>query len=353
MRQIELSIDVTEAAGLGQAAHTAATVFLPDPAQLSSPAVVCFGFPGGGYCRRYYSFDMPDGAGGGEAGFHVARGWIFVACDHLGFGDSTVPEDNALSFENIAAGNDATVRAVMGKLASGTLLENYPAVTGAIKLGIGQSMGGCFTIVAQGQLGTFDGVGILGYSASHTVVPTRPGKPQAAWPWVVRGSPLDNLKILNKAALEKAAGPVIGDAESLAQTGPDAEHPFAWSFHYDDEPAEIVKLDMAAAAGKADPLPPWRSATTPACGIYMVAPGTVALEAAAITVPVFVGVGERDVVPDPWAESKAYKSAIDITMFVCPSMAHMHNFAHTRVLFWQRLHSWGMGIAAALIEQGL
>jgi pimeloyl-ACP methyl ester carboxylesterase len=77
----------------------------------------------------------------------------------------------------------------------------------------------------------------------------------------------------------------------------------------------------------------------------MVAPGTVATEAASITVPVFIGVGERDVVPDPWMEPKAFKSSSDISVFVCPRMGHMHNFAHTRREFWQRIHSWGAGIA--------
>ena len=47
--------------------------------------------------------------------------------------------------------------------------------------------------------------------------------------------------------------------------------------------ADIVALDMAASAGLADPLPAWRSATTPPCGIYMVAPGAVALEAEALS----------------------------------------------------------------------
>src|SRR3546814_10893950 len=77
----------------------------------------------------------------------------------------------------------------------------------------------------------------------------------------------------------------------------------------------------------------------------MVAPGAVALEAAAITVPVLVAVGERDVVPDPWMEPKAFKSAHDVSVFVCPRMGHMHNFATTRSLFWQRIHSWGAGVA--------
>ena len=116
MESVELQVDVTEAAGLGIPAHTAVTAFLPEPDQLADPPVVCFAFPGGGYCRRYYSFDMPDSTGGGQAGWHVERGWIFVACDHLGFGDSTSPDGNALNYYNTALGNKATVEAVMEKL---------------------------------------------------------------------------------------------------------------------------------------------------------------------------------------------------------------------------------------------
>jgi pimeloyl-ACP methyl ester carboxylesterase len=81
--------------------------------------------------------------------------------------------------------------------------------------------------------------------------------------------------------------------------------------------------------------------------MYMVAPGTVALEAASITVPVLSASGERDVVPDPWMEPKAFKSSADITVYVCPRMSHMHNFASTRERFWQRIHHWGGGVAAA------
>ncbi|NML12206.1 hypothetical protein HHL08_19015 [Sphingobium sp. AR-3-1] len=328
---IEISIDVTDAAVLGTPAQTAVSVFLPD-GPLCDPPVVCFAFPGGGYSRRYYAFDLPHASGGGEAGFHCDRGWIFVACDHLGFGDSTIPEGNALNLDNAAAANHATVRAVMARLEDGTLADGLPPVTNATVLGIGQSMGGCFTVVAQGNWRTFDGIGVLGYSAIHTIVPTRPGSPQMPWPWISRRSSLDAPHILN-------------DYVPPAMTA-SGEHPFQWSFHYDDEPADIVALDMAAAAGATDPLPDWRSATTPPCGIYMVAPGAVAQEAAAVRVPVLIAAGERDVVPDPWAEPKAYKSATDITVYVCSRMAHMHNFAHTRALLWQKIHDWGSSVAA-------
>lgn len=342
---LELILDVTDAAALGTPAHIAATVFLPDADALAQAPLVCFAFPGGGYNRRYYSFDMPDGTGGGEAGYHAARGWIFIACDHLGFGDSTIPDDNLLDLDIVAAANDAAVREVMARVEAGTLAPGFPAIAGATRIGIGQSMGGCFTIVAQGNHETFDGIGILGYSAIHTIVPTRPGQPEAAWPWISRRSTLAAPKIYNSAALAASKGPQLGDAEALKQAALNGEHPFQWSFHWDDEPADWVALDMQASAGLIDQLPPWRSATTPACGVYMVAPGAVAIEAASVRVPVLVAVGERDVVPDPWAEPKAFKSASDIQLFVCPRMAHMHNFAHSRALFWERIQNWGDGVA--------
>jgi pimeloyl-ACP methyl ester carboxylesterase len=334
---VELVIDVTDAAGLGLEAHTTATVFLPPVEELSDSPVVCFAFPGGGYSRRYYSFDLPGRSSGGQAGWHVGRGWIFVACDHLGFGDSTAPGGNVLDFDNVALGNRATVEAVLAKLADGTMAPGYPAVRDVTSIGLGQSMGGCFTIVLQGQHSTFDGVAILGFSAIHTVVPDRPGSPPTSWPWMLRQHGLDTPTVLNPSALAAAAA---------TAAAPPTENPMTWAFHFDDEPADIVAQDMnAGTEAQVGPLPAWRSAPeTPSCGILMVAPGAVASEAAAITVPVLVAVGERDVVPNPWLEPFAYKSATDLSLFVCPQMAHMHNFASTRELLWRHIHHWGEGV---------
>jgi len=336
---IELRVDVTSQVDLGMEAHTAASVFLPDVDRLTDPPVVCFAFPGGGYSRRYFNFDMPGDEGGGQAGWHTARGWIFVACDHLGFGDSTAPEGDVLNYDNVALGNRVTVEAVLARLADGDLAPGFPPVRDVCSLGIGQSMGGCFTIVLQGQHGTFDGIASLGFSGIHTVVPSRPGGPSTPWPWFLRGADMASAVPLNAAALAEAMA-----AAGSAATPAIDEHPFRWAFHYDDEPPETVAADMGAMGG--DTLPPWRSATTPSCGTYMVAPGTVATEAAAITVPVLLAMGERDVVPNPWMEPFAFRSSPDITLFVCPRMAHMHNFASTRHRFWERIHSWGTGVAS-------
>jgi hypothetical protein len=56
---VDLFLDVTDVAGLGEPASVAATVHLPDPAEMADPAVVCFANPGGGYSKGYYTVDLP------------------------------------------------------------------------------------------------------------------------------------------------------------------------------------------------------------------------------------------------------------------------------------------------------
>jgi pimeloyl-ACP methyl ester carboxylesterase len=72
----------------------------------------------------------------------------------------------------------------------------------------------------------------------------------------------------------------------------------------------------------------------------------VLTEAAAIRSPVLVALGERDVLVDPRGELRAYESAASVDYFVCPKMAHMHNFAGTRELFWRRIETWADWVRA-------
>ena len=347
MHAIDLTIDVTHALGIGTQAEAAVTAWLPEANQLAANQIVCFAFPGGGYCRRYFSYDMRDGTGHGQAGWHVSRGWIFVACDHIGTGDSSVPVPDILTYEMLARVNVATVDAVLERLATGTLLEGYPPVEAPTKLALGQSMGGCILVPAQGQHHRFDAIGVLGFSAVHTVVPSPPGQPTPIYPWIARSGDLTNRVVLNAPALEMAGDtPVVTHEKALDEISARGRHLFAWGFHFDDVPEEFVVQDMPAV--RDGDLPPWRSATVPDCTISMMMPGTIACEAAAITCPVLLATGERDVVPDPWLEPKSYRSCEDITVFVCPRMGHMHNFAGTREMFWNRIHAWGDGMASVV-----
>jgi alpha-beta hydrolase superfamily lysophospholipase len=333
---IDLTIDVTDAAGFGEPLRTRATVTLPSRDQLPTRPVVCFAFPGGGYSRRYFTFDMPGSSGGGQAGWHADRGWVFVACDHLYVGESDAPsQPGLLTLENVAAANAAMVEDITGRLLQGSLRDDFPAVDDPVRVGIGQSMGGCFTIVKQGHHETYDGVGILGYSARHTVLAMPPGTPRLPWPYVPRGS--TSVQVMSAPPTD--ANPdfaVRGDGLPIS----------TWGFHYDDEPEEIVRSDMDDYPTRRGRVPVWASATMPPCAVTMMSPGVVALEASVIRVPVLVAVGERDVCPTPLSEPAAYASATDVTVFVCPRMSHMHNFASTREAFWARIDSWGNGVAA-------
>ena len=206
MLQVVVDIDVTEAAGLDEPLRTRVTVTLPDPDAVASPAVACFAFPGGGYSRGYFHLDVPDAleseTGGGQAAWHAQRGWLFVACDHLCVGESSMPVDApGVSFEVMSAVNAATVERVTALLASGDLDPGFPPLDGLVRIGIGQSMGGCLLIVQQGQLATFDAIGVLGYGATHTVLAMPPGTPPIHMPYPPRGT---------KVNLDTAARPGSG-----------------------------------------------------------------------------------------------------------------------------------------------
>ncbi len=304
--------DVTEAVGLSEALHTTASVFLPDPEMLARPSVVVFGFPGAGYGRGYFSIEMPGSSDCGQAKYHASRhGWIFVACDHLGVGESSLPDPSTLTLEKVAAANGATVRHVTSLLEAGSLSKRFPPIEDPVRVGLGQSMGGCLTIVLEGTDPCFDAVAILGFSAIHATMPLRDG----------HALPIDpETQEVDPSALREA---------------------LRWAFFSSDVPAAIVDADLTRSDADLGLRLPWASRTTPGCVEQMQIPAVVAREAAAIGVPVFVGVGEVDGVPNPRAEPGAYSSAPSVTVAVVPGMAHMHNFAGTRTQLWDRLAAWG------------
>jgi pimeloyl-ACP methyl ester carboxylesterase len=322
MEKIELRIDVGAAVPQSGCHEIAMTAFLPQVEAPGARPVAIFASPGGGYTRHYYDMQPPGHGGYSQALAHTANGFIFVAYDHLGVGDSSTQHLGVYTVPQLAAANDAAVREVMRRLAAGTLSSAFPPVPNAARIGIGQSMGGCVTLVMQGRYKTFDAVAPLGYSALHTVLPQRDAGERQ------RG--LDH-----HAAIGSRAVADISVAEA-SQGVVD----FIYPFHWEDVPADILAADMAGGYPIRKTAPPWGSLTVPPCAVTMMTPGVVAAEARAIEVPVLIGVGERDVCPDAHAEPSAYRSSRDVSLFIVPRMAHMHNFASTRAQLWSRIESW-------------
>ena len=326
MRSFDLNVDVTGVCGLEGDLHTAVTVHLPDTVE--GPLRAIFGFPGGGFGRGYY--DVRKVAGYSEAKFHTDRGFAFVGCDHLHVGDSSHPDIFTLTYENLAEANHRTVEAVVSGLRGGDLIDGIEPLTVEAVVGIGQSMGGCLLTVQQANHETFDGVAFLGWSGVSTNFPAPDGS-RIQYPMPPRGTDL-------RPIAEQILGKVAPD-----------DTQFRFCFHWPDEDPELMEADLASYRPytdvvRGDAATPWGSATTPACAITMMTPGSVAAEAEAINVPVLVACGERDVVPDPWAEPSAYRGTRDVTVRVIPRMAHMHNFARTREELWSAIEHFALGV---------
>jgi pimeloyl-ACP methyl ester carboxylesterase len=171
LRREELRINVTGKAAVPGELEIAATAYLPDPSRLTDRPVAIFALPGGGTNRHYYDIHLPGHEGYSEAEHHVARGFILVAIDHLGVGDSTKRALDTMRIEDIAQADDAAVREIARRLEQGKLAAGYPPLPNLFKVGIGHSMGAGITIIMQGRLQTYDAIAPHGYSAIHTVLP--------------------------------------------------------------------------------------------------------------------------------------------------------------------------------------
>ena len=303
----------------------AATLVAPHDA--SDRRTVVFAFPGGGYNRRYFDLRHPALAGDTQAEWHARRGTVFLALDPYGGGDSTEIEPEQ---RNLAA----TIRAVHGvvvnaveRLRAGTLAPSLAPIAVTRLVGIGHSLGGMQLIAQQGEHATFDAIGVLGFSAVHTVVPTRDG-------FLAPHSSSDS----GRETLAQAwSGPF---ADELAH--------LRFAYHWEDVAPELVDEDMSAGfpVRKPSRLPSWITRTFPPFAKICLQEGVVAREAAAIDVPVFVAVGQRDVLRGLRQEALAYRRSRDITLYEIARCAHMHNFSPARAAAWGRLQSWIDGLAA-------
>lgn len=325
MTIIERRIDVTDAAALGETVEMAVSIYLPDPALLPERPIAIFACPGGGYSRRYFSMRFAGREGYDEAAWHMARGAIYVAIDHVGVGESTIPDLSKISFQTLAVTHNACVRRIADELRAGRLAEGFPAVPLLFSVGMGQSMGGGVTILAQGRFATFDAIAPCGVSAIHTVLPQS-----------------------DQAAFEHGKTRFEAVAAGTVKSHLEAEHEgvdYLYAFHWEDVPADILHEDMKGGYPIRQTSPVFGSLTIPYCAVQMMLPGAFADDAAKVRVPVLVANGERDTCPSPHAEAAAYPASRDVSIFIVPTMAHMHNFASTRERLWQRLHDWSRMVA--------
>ncbi|KHK89178.1 alpha/beta fold hydrolase [Novosphingobium malaysiense] len=322
MKQQSVRIDVATSIGAASPQEIAGTVYFPDGFEPGERPLVIFAAPGGGYSQHYYNMQIEGHEGYSEAEYHTARGTVFVSMDHLGVGESSLDLQNALTIEQAADSNHMFVSEVLGRLKAGTLSEELPALANPFVVGIGQSMGGGVTIIMQSRNATFDAIAVLGKSALHTTLPQPTFElfeVQRSIFYFTRTTPLDELSV-----------------QFTSEKIPD----FLYPFHWPEEEPGVVAADMEGGYPLRENPPKFGSATTPAYAVAMMSPAFLTPDAARVKVPVLVAGGERDVMPDVRREPTAFINSDDISVFVVKRMAHMHNFAPTRRLLWQRVADW-------------
>jgi pimeloyl-ACP methyl ester carboxylesterase len=318
----DIRIDIDPAEAKDEQLFAMVTIISPDVAGLGDQPVVWFAWPGGGYNRHYFDLQLPGRTGYSEADFHVAKGSIFVACDHIGVGDSAIPA-GAFNHSDIARTSAAVARAVISHLRNGSLISELPAIDNLFPVAMGQSYGGLLLTHLQAEHGLFKGVAMLGWSGICTMVKDVSGQGNVAPPAELEGT------------------------EALRDG---LNHPYRRSFHFDDVPEDIVAEDLLGYPARVGlPVPVWGTPYMPGGPNFSpergpLGPNVVTEEAAAIEVPVFIANGEIDTSPDPLNEPIAYPRSLDITTMVLPRSSHMHNFAGTREILWARLENWAIGI---------
>jgi pimeloyl-ACP methyl ester carboxylesterase len=296
-------------------------LFVPCSLANEKPHALLFCLPGGSYTKAYYHL-LVEGYPAEAysfAHFMAERGFLVLAIDHLGVGESTRPDnDLAITMEVIAAANALVVEKVRHQLAEGSLAANVPPLPSLPVLGIGHSMGAQALIEQQSRVCDLDGLGLLGWSNQG----------------INLGGTVEN--VADVAAIEEhEVSSTEGVLKQVIQNEQMNEmlaalrvsiRPF---FYAADVPIEVIQADEKLAV----PIP---------MGVALAPndPQTLQLKTASIRVPIFLGNGTLDVAANFRAEPATYPHSSDITLFELAGSGHCHNFAPTRALLWDRLAWW-------------
>lgn len=318
MRTLPVSVQLPDEAPL----HIAAQVWAP--AQLAAPPVVLVCLPGGGMNRRYYDLQADDDSFS-FARQMTARGFVVVVLEHLGVGDSSRPADSyALTADRITQANSEATAAVLAQLRDGSLLPQLGPLPSLRSIGVGHSMGAMFTITQQAARQQHAAIVVLGFS-------TR-GLPEYVSPKVIELA--REPALIRAQVVDRARKMFVADYPEI-KPSPAANSIFGGS-KADPRGVEAIK----AARVPLLPVP----------AFFSMVPNNVGPEAAQVTVPVFIGVGDKDMVGPPHAVPAAFTASQDVTLYVQPGAGHSHFLFASRSQLFQRLADWSRTVVARLDE---
>jgi pimeloyl-ACP methyl ester carboxylesterase len=323
--RVSLTFDVTTGVGSDEQLAQESWAFLPERPADAGAVLLCLA--GGTYDKHYWHIDV-DGHSGYSFGEHMAAaGFIVIAVDHLGIGESTDPiASGPLGLELLARGDADVARQVRERLRRGELHEELPPTTAPL-IGVGHSMGACLTTMVQATAHPYDAVVLLGYGVQITNV---------------------YEDTADAAALEDRIQQTIEASCRLAGAKPTDSHVYAPReyladlFYAGEVPQGVIDADTAVQSRV-----PLRAAAE------VTTPGMVEQYAPGVDVPVFLAFGAAlDVSPNPYSEPANYTGSPDVTLHLVPSSGHCHNFASHRTQLWDRIARWSSTVIPVPLADG-
>jgi hypothetical protein len=250
-----------------------------------APSAVLFCFPGGGLDRRWFDLAAP---GRSFARAMTARGFAVVTIDSLGWAESSRPRDGfALVPEVIAAANAQAVEALAAEL--------WPELP---RIGVGHSLGALLTVVQQAEHESFDALVLLGASTRGLrVVLSDEELAYADRPEAARAE-------LVRLARKRSGGEAWFELPAAARAGA--------LFNGGADPAALAAMRAIACD------------VVSVAALFSMIPGSSAPWAERVRVPVFLGVGERDITGPPHELPAAFPATRDLVLHVQPGASHSH-----------------------------
>ncbi|HEY3654381.1 MAG TPA: alpha/beta fold hydrolase [Steroidobacteraceae bacterium] len=292
------------------------------PRRLIEPAVILACLPGGGASRRFFDLMPPGQDGPREASFSfarqmAARGFIVALIDHLGIGDSARPKDGfALSGDVLSQATHHVLAAIEGRVQ----LRYGAAPVHRRTVGVGHSMGALVTVLQQAQHRSYDAIALLGFSTRGLpdYVP-RPLHSLARDPNALR------------TQLPALAKQMFKEPYPYLERTPESRGMFAG----DRADARGIAALNLLRKEPILPLPSWHS----------MLPGNVGPEAASIDVPVFLGIGDHDIVGPPEEAPSAFPHSPDVELHVMPQTGHSLFLFAARPALFAALDVWARSVA--------
>ncbi|WP_193073428.1 alpha/beta hydrolase [Pseudomonas sp. FME51] len=298
MRQIKLTWNVSHLTPYSVPVTLSGSLFAPDEAIATERPVDLLVCLHGGSCSGEYYHPSYLDHSYSFARFMTERGYLVLALDTLGMGNSSKPEpEKQLTLEVIAAASDFAARQTAVALLDGEWLQLPPHSKLRVS-GLGHSMGGMLSVYQQGRFQSFERLIVAGWS---------------------------NLP------LELGDTDVASVQASLSDGGyiPTDRQTMRGFFHLSDVPEDLIARDDQHAG-----------LTPVTLALAALTPGAVEDQAGAIECPVLLLYGEVDVSPDPQREASFYPHTSDRTVTLIGHAAHMHNMASSRLQIWQAMDTW-------------